>query len=255
MNLQELYEDFHEETRLFQGYASQVEYLTTMQYIHMYAKRPARILELGAGCGAYSLALAKEGFCVTAVEPVDRHVELLKAGKTATMDFTILQSDAAHLPDDWTDTFDMVLCLGPLYHLKEKEQQLQAIASACRVCRKGGILLLAYIPHDMVLASEAMHLEGFLTGDAFDHETLQLHNDPFVFHDEQHIEELFQPFPLIKKKHIAADGLAELMSERINRFTAAEFAVWMRYHLKTCEKPSFLGHSNHNLFITEKKGQ
>ena len=63
MNLQELYEDFHEETRLFQGYASQVEYLTTMQYIHMYAKRPARILELGAGCGAYSLALAKEGFC------------------------------------------------------------------------------------------------------------------------------------------------------------------------------------------------
>ena len=100
-----------------------------------------------------------------------------------------------------------------------------------------------------------MHVEGFLTGDEIDAKTLQLYNDPFVFHDEQSIDELFHPFPLEKLKHVAADGLAELMSERINRFTAEEFQVWMRYHLKTCEKPSFLGHSNHNLFIARKNSR
>lgn len=99
--------------------------------------------------------------------------------------------------------------------------------------------MFAYIPHDMVMATETMHVEGFLTGDEIDAKTLQLYNDPFVFHDEQSIDELFHPFPLEKLKHVAADGLAELMSERINRFTAEEFQVWMRYHLKTCEKPSF----------------
>ena len=69
MELQELYEHFEEEKRLFHGYASQVEYLTTMHYIHQYANTQAQILEIGAGCGAYSLALAKEGYSLTAVPP------------------------------------------------------------------------------------------------------------------------------------------------------------------------------------------
>ena len=55
MELQELYEHFEEEKRLFHGYASQVEYLTTMHYIHQYANTQAQILEIGAGCGAYLL--------------------------------------------------------------------------------------------------------------------------------------------------------------------------------------------------------
>ena len=53
MELQELYEHFEEEKRLFHGYASQVEYLTTMHYIHQYANTQAQILEIGAGCGAF----------------------------------------------------------------------------------------------------------------------------------------------------------------------------------------------------------
>ena len=47
MELQELYEHFEEEKRLFHGYASQVEYLTTMHYIHQYANTQAQILEIG----------------------------------------------------------------------------------------------------------------------------------------------------------------------------------------------------------------
>ena len=255
MELQELYEHFEEEKRLFHGYASQVEYLTTMHYIHQYANTQAQILEIGAGCGAYSLALAKEGYSLTAVEPVKKHVQIMESRKTRDMDITILECDAAHLPEDWNSKFDMVLCFGPLYHLSKTQEQLQAIEAACRVCKNKGILMFAYIPHDMVMATETMHVEGFLTGDEFDAKTLHLHNDPFVFHDEQSIDELFHPFPLEKLKHVAADGLAELMSERINRFTAEEFQVWMRYHFKTCEKPSFLGHSNHNLFIARKNSR
>ena len=35
-----------------------------------------RILEIGAGCGAYSLRLAEEGFHITAMDPVKRHIEI-----------------------------------------------------------------------------------------------------------------------------------------------------------------------------------
>lgn len=146
MELQELYEHFEEEKRLFHGYASQVEYLTTMHYIHQYANTQAQILEIGAGCGAYSLALAKEGYSLTAVEPVKKHVQIMESRKTRDMDITILECDAAHLPEDWNSKFDMVLCFGPLYHLSKTQEQLQAIEAACRVCKNKGILMFAYIP-------------------------------------------------------------------------------------------------------------
>ena len=133
MELQDLYEHFEEEKRLFRGYASQVEYLTAMHYIHQYANTQAQILDIGAGCGAYSLALAKEGYSLTAVEPVKKHVQIMESRKTKDMDITILERDVAHLPKDWNSKFDMVLCFGPLYHLSETQQQLEAIEAACRV--------------------------------------------------------------------------------------------------------------------------
>lgn len=48
----------------------QVEYLTTMKYIHEYLKddKSKRIPEAGTGTGRYSVTLAKEGYQVDAVE-------------------------------------------------------------------------------------------------------------------------------------------------------------------------------------------
>ena len=252
MNLDELYNTFHEEERLFHGYASQVEYLTTLHYIYTYAKPSMRILEIGAGCGAYSLRLAEEGFHITAMDTVKRHIEIMKAKKRKDTDITIIQGNILDLPQAWNEVFDMVLCLGPLYHIEDNQQQFTAIANCCRLCKKQGILMFSYIPHDMVIASETFHVPNFLLSEELCQESLQLKNNPFIFHDEQQIEALFQTFPLRKEKHLAADGLAELMRERIDRFSKQEFEIYMKYHLHTCEKPSFLGHSNHNLLIFSK---
>jgi hypothetical protein len=38
-----------------------------------------------------------------------------------------------------------VLLLGPLYHLRERAERLQALAEARRVCRRGGVIIAAAI--------------------------------------------------------------------------------------------------------------
>ncbi len=57
---------------------------------------------------------------------------------------------------------------------------------------------------------------------------------------------------LNKVTHFAADGLAELMADKINKFSKDEFNEWMRFHLYTCEKPELLGYSNHVVFVASK---
>ena len=79
-NLEEYYNKFNEEKRLLRRHG-QVEYITTMKYIHKYleGKPGASILDVGAGTGRYSVALAEEGYDVTAVELVKHNLGILKS--------------------------------------------------------------------------------------------------------------------------------------------------------------------------------
>ena len=67
--LEKYYNKFNEEKRLNSRHG-QVEFTTSMKYIHAYLPDDphAKILDVGAGTGRYSVALAEEGYDVTAVE-------------------------------------------------------------------------------------------------------------------------------------------------------------------------------------------
>ena len=66
------YENFNEDERLQSRHGS-VEFLTTMRYIEKYLKPGMKIIEIGAGTGKYSHALAQRGYQVDAVELVEHN--------------------------------------------------------------------------------------------------------------------------------------------------------------------------------------
>lgn len=86
--LEQHYNKFNEEKRLDSRHG-QVEYITSMKYIHKYidslkketgcGNAGIKILDIGAGTGRYSVPLAEEGYDVTAVELVKHNLGLLKA--------------------------------------------------------------------------------------------------------------------------------------------------------------------------------
>ena len=55
------YHQVDEDSRLQRSRHGQLEYAVTMHYIHRFIKPGARVLEVGAGTGRYSIALASEG--------------------------------------------------------------------------------------------------------------------------------------------------------------------------------------------------
>ena len=69
---------FHEEGRLSRSQAARVEFLTTIRMVENDLKPGSRILDLGAGTGAYSLYLAGKGHAVSAVELAGRNVGIMR---------------------------------------------------------------------------------------------------------------------------------------------------------------------------------
>lgn len=78
--LEKYYNKFCEDKRLTRKYG-QVEYLTSMKYIHEYIgdNANAKILDVGAGTGRYSVQLANEGYDVTAIELVKHNLGVLRS--------------------------------------------------------------------------------------------------------------------------------------------------------------------------------
>ena len=140
--LKTYYNHYEEENRFKKSNHNRLEFITTTKYIEKYLKKKDKILEVGAGTGAYSLYYAKQGYDVTAVELVEENIEKLKQGITEEMDIKVHQGNAVNLSMFADETFDITLVLGPMYHLFTKEEQEKAISEAIRVTKKGGLSIL-----------------------------------------------------------------------------------------------------------------
>jgi ubiquinone/menaquinone biosynthesis C-methylase UbiE len=107
---------------------------------------PAAVFDVGGGAGVYAFPLARQGYQVYLIDPVDLHLE--QAGSYAATSGVALASiargDARRL-DIPSGSAHAVLLLGPLYHLIERSDRLQALREARRLLRPQGILFAAAI--------------------------------------------------------------------------------------------------------------
>jgi ubiquinone/menaquinone biosynthesis C-methylase UbiE len=134
---------------LLRGGAGRLEYLRTRDLLARHLPpAPATVLDIGGGAGVYALPLAREGYSVHLIDPVQLHVEQAREASAFQQDVAPLSSaevgDARRLR--WDDnSVDAVLLLGPLYHLTSRDDRLQALREAYRVVRSGGVVAAAAI--------------------------------------------------------------------------------------------------------------
>ena len=139
------YARFPEERRLSSG-SAQIEAARTKALIRRYAPEPpAEVVDVGGGAGAYAFWLANQGYGVHLLDVSPRLVELASernANARAPL-VSVGEGDARSLPLADRQV-DMVLLLGPLYHLTDAVDRAQALSEAVRVLKPGGLLFMAY---------------------------------------------------------------------------------------------------------------
>ena len=144
-NVIQFYENYDEEGRLFRSKSHLREYLTTIRYFDRLFEPGSRILDACAGTGRYAYYLANKGHIVTACDLVERNVDIIKSKPDANKLAEISVCNTTDLSRFESNSFDIVLCMGALYHLNSKELQEKVISECVRVCKSGGIVVLAYI--------------------------------------------------------------------------------------------------------------
>lgn len=250
------YNNYEEDTRLLKDNTHKLEYLTTLKYVEKYLKPDAKILEIGAGTGRYSIHFAEQGYDVTAIEYVKHNLDILKSKIKNNMKIKVELGDAVNLDNLEDNTYDVTLVLGPLYHLYNDKDINEAIKEAIRVTKKDGIIMFAYITSDGVFMDWAIDghlLDGYPNDFDDNFKLIRYEEGVFAPFYIQEFKDIMSKYNVELLHNVATDGIAYMIKDKINNLTDEEFEVYKKYHYSTCEREDLQGYSCHMLYICKKR--
>ncbi len=124
-----------------------LELVTTLHLVDRYFPPQCHVVDIGGGPGRYTAELLRRGFRVTLVDLSSRAVALAqeRLDELGLQAERIIRADACDLSALPSDAFDGALCLGPLYHIVERQSRRKALQELKRVLRPGAPALVAFL--------------------------------------------------------------------------------------------------------------
>lgn len=261
------YDSVQEHSRLL-THAGQLEFFRTKEIISRYLpKKRVVVLDIGGGPGAYAYWLAKLGHTVHLVDPVSKHVREAKetshtrgGGRLASA--TV--GDARKLQFA-NGSADVVLLLGPLYHLVKKRNRMKALSEARRVLKPGGLLFVAAISR-FASAFDGL-FRGFLQDPKFfrivrrdlrtgQHRNPTDHPEYFTtafFHTPAEFESEIREARFASSKLFGIEGPAWLLRDFDSVWKAPAMRARLLHILNATEnEPALIGQSAHMLAVARK---
>ena len=257
--LRQFYEQHCDEDARLRSRRGMVEFLTTMRYIERYLKQGDKILEIGAGTGRYSHALAQKGFTVDAVELLEHNINVFRQNTLPVEPVTVRQGNALDLSDFGDNTYDLTLLLGPMYHLFTVDDQRKALTEAIRVTKPSGVVFAAYCGSDAT-AIQYCFVRGMFKEPHYralaDPVTFTLSSDPaelFALHRREEIDALMEGLPVERLHFVGTDMATGYIRDTIDQMDDELYELYLQYHFATCERADLVGASNHYLDIFKKR--
>lgn len=221
---------------------------------------PARALDCGGGPGRYAIALAGRGYSVTLFDIAQNNLNLaeIKAREAGVHLDASLHGNALDLSQFSDECFDVVLLMGPLYHLDRLADRLQAICEARRVLRAGGILMAAFITRYAPFRDAAATYPADLEPDIDKWE--QLWRDGVNFGGWTHayfampseVTPLMESCGLTTLELIGVEGIAAGHEEKLNLLEGKMWEYWVDINYQFGLDPALRAAADHLLYIGKK---
>ena len=252
-----------------------VEFHRTKEILSRYIDKGMVIYDIGGGIGMYAAWLAKKGNEVHLIELAENAVEYAKANIMQDCRFVAETGNALQVNRS-DESADVVLLMGPLYHLRDREERLQALREALRMLKKGGLLVAAGISK---FSSMTWALSVY--GEKKNENLVEFLDDPVFFNmikSEMTTGDHIRPKEYPKFIAEAYFTISEEMKSEIaevgfvvDKTIAVEGCIWFTPHLQekwtdeasrerlldlvrmTETEPEMMGMSPHFLVVARKK--
>jgi SAM-dependent methyltransferase len=257
-------EQFDEDARLRSG-INELEFVRTQEIVRRYLPEGRlRILDVGGAGGIHAEWLLADGHSVHLVDPVERHVDEASSRLGALVGFSAEVADGRTLPVA-DGSFDVVLLLGPLYHLPDRRDRDRTWSEASRATVSGGLIIAASISRFASLFAGLTEREIFkdefraiVTQDLATghHDNVTRNEDYFTtayFHRPDELEDEAATAELTVLEILGVEGLAAVLpqlSEDWEDPTRRKIIVESARLIES--EPSLLGLGPHLLLVARR---
>ena len=247
----------------------------TKEILSRYIDKGKVVYDIGGGIGMYAAWLAKKGNEVHLIELAENAVEYAKANMMQDCRFVAETGNALQVnrPDE---SADVVLLMGPLYHLRDRGERLQALREALRMLKKGGLLMAAGISK---FSSMTWALSVY--GEKKNENLVEFLDDPVFFNmiksemtTGDHIRPKEYPKFIAEAYFTTSEEMKSEIAEvgfAVEKAIAVEGCIWFTPHLQekwmdeasrerlldivriTETEPEMMGMSPHFLMVARKK--
>jgi len=238
------------------------EFAITTHMMDRYIKAGDSILDIGGGPGRYSLHYLEKGNPVTLTDLSQGNIDFaMRLASERELPLRSLACDALLIQEYVEDKFDHVFLMGPLYHLLDEAERIQAVKSAMAMLKPNGILYASFLlmfsgiiyflreaPELVVQPSEKVWLDAVRQqiswgGNAFTRA---------FFIDQDKVLPFMQQFDLEILHLFGQEGITSTHNYDLQMQPEEIQNAWINLSVDMCEIPKYLSHSEHAMVVARK---
>lgn len=245
------------------------EFRLTTWMMDRYVRPGDSILDIGGGPGRYSIHYAEKGCAVALVDLAEENAAFAREkAREAGVPLAAYAKNCLELDGLGLGQFDHVFLMGPLYHLLEEEERVQAVEAALRRLKPGGklyasfILVFGGVLYDLKNSGNvvpdhrnpgiAPAFDAVVTGEDF--RNTAGFTDSYLWH-WRNILPFMEQFGLKKLHLFGQEGILSPNEPQILEREPEEIGQWLELAKKYLEVPELLAFSEHAMYIGEKPRQ
>ncbi len=244
------YLKYDEEKRVKQDRAHTVEYLFSMQTIEKYITPETDLIDIGCGTGNYSMALASKCHNVLATDLMDNLLKVLeeKIKKEGLSNISCLCANVLDIPQYINKKYDVVLCMGPLYHLNNMETRQQCYRIMKQLAKPDGVIIFTYLTTNAPFSGV---LKGKFAADIFFNQCRKetYYQGAFYFTSPDYMNQEITDNGFEIIEHLATDPICCFCSTEINAMPEESYNIFIKTLSQNNDTPALLRLSAHNMIV------
>ncbi len=244
------YLKYDEEKRVKQDRAHTVEFLFSMKTIEKYITSESSIIDIGCGTGNYSMALAPLCHDILATDLMDNLLTILEAKikKDGISNISCLCANVLDIPQHINKKFDVVLCMGPLYHLNDTTSRQHCYEIMKQLLKPNGTIIFTYLTTNAPFSGV---LKGKFAADTFFKQCQKetYYQGAFYFTSPDYMTREITDNGFEILEHLATDPICCFCSAEVNAMPEESYHVFINTLLQNKTMPAILRLSAHNMIV------